>query len=107
MARYAKAAPFCRHLCQAGWAAVATKGDSYLPRFSEGSPPDGNKRATMAVRHAILVIAYCLLKCKENYFEVGLDYFDKKNAHALRRSLVRRLERLGNRVILEPAVQGA
>jgi CRISPR/Cas system endoribonuclease Cas6 (RAMP superfamily) len=53
----------------------------------------------------VLVIAYCLLKRKEQYVELGADYFDKKNPDALRRSLVRRLERLGNKVILEPAVQ--
>jgi len=96
-----------RRLCQAGWA-VSTKRDSYLSAlFRRLAARRGNKRATMAVGHAILVFAYCLLKRKENYFELGLDYFDKKNADALRRSLVRRLERLGNRVILEPAVQGA
>jgi transposase len=94
-----------RHLCQAGWA-VSTKRDSYLSAlFRRLAARRGNKRATMAVGHAILVIAYCLLKRKEQYVELGADYFDKKNPDALRRSLIRRLERLGNRVILEPAVQ--
>jgi transposase len=96
-----------RHLCQAGWA-VSTKRDSYLSAlFRRLAARRGNKRATMAVGHAILVIAYCLLKRKENYSELGADYFDRKNADTLKRSLVRRLERLGNKVILEPAVQVA
>jgi hypothetical protein len=47
------------------------------------------------------------LKRKEQYVELGFDYFDKKNPDTLRRSLVRRLERLGNKVILEPAVHVA
>lgn len=95
-----------RHLCQAGWA--VSKRDSYLSAlFRRLAARRGNKRATMAMGHAILVIAYCLLKRKEQYVELGADYFDKKNPDALRRSLVRRLERLGNKVILEPAVQVA
>jgi transposase len=40
----------------------------------------------MAVGHAILVIAFHLLKRKENYRELGANYFDQKNADSLRRS---------------------
>ena len=96
-----------RHLCQAGWA-VSTKRDSYLSAlFRRLAARRGNKRATMAVGHAILVIAYHLLKRKEKYVELGLNYFDEKNADALKRSLVRRLERLGHSVALAPVAQPA
>ena len=96
-----------RHLCQAAWA-VSTKRDSYLSAlFRRLAARRGNKRAIMAVGHAILLIAYCLLKRKQPYVELGPDYFDKRNPDALKRSLVRRLERLGNKVILEPSVQFA
>lgn len=94
-----------RHLCQAGWA-VSTKRDSYLSAlFRRLAARRGNKRAIMGVGHAILVIAYCLLKRKENYRELGVDYFDKKQGGTLKRSLVRRLERLGHQVILQPPAQ--
>jgi transposase len=94
-----------RHLCQAGWA-VSTKRDSYLSAlFRRLAARRGNKRAIMGVGHAILVIAYCLLKRKENYRELGVDYFDKKQGDTLKRSLVRRLERLGHQVILQPLAQ--
>jgi transposase len=96
-----------RHLCQAGWA-VSTKRDSYLSSlFRRLSARRGNKRATMAVGHAILVIAFHLLQRKENYVELGVHYFDQKNADALRRSLVKRLERLGHTVTLGPLPQPA
>ncbi len=96
-----------RHLCQAGWA-VSTKRDSYLSAlFRRLAARRGNKRATMAVGHAILVIAYHLLKRKEKYIELGVNYFDEKNADALKRSLVRRLERLGQSVTLTPVAQPA
>lgn len=96
-----------RHLCQAGWA-VSTKRDSYLSAlFRRLAARRGTKRATMAVGHAILVIAYHLLKRKEKYIELGVNYFDEKNADALKRSLVRRLERLGQSVTLTPVAQPA
>lgn len=96
-----------RHLCQAGWA-VSTKRDSYLSAlFRRLAARRGNKRATMAVGHAILVIAYHLLKRKEKYVELGVNYFDEKNADSLKRSLVRRLERLGHSVTLAAIAQPA
>jgi hypothetical protein len=52
-------------------------------------------------------MAYHILKRKQNYQELGADYFDRLNADAIRRSLVRRLERLGHRVTLEPILQSA
>jgi len=96
-----------RHLCQAGWA-VSTKRDSYLSAlFRRLAARRGNKRATMAVGHAILVIAFHLLRRKENYVELGANYFDRKNADSLQRSLVKRLERLGHVVTLSPIAQPA
>src|SRR6266851_2983630 len=62
----------------------------------------GAKRAVMAVAHALLVIAFHMLKRKENYRELGADHFDRIDVSRVRRSLVRRLERLGHRVTLEP-----
>jgi transposase len=96
-----------RHLCQAAWA-VSTKRDSYLSAlFRRLAARRGNKRATMAVGHAILVIAYHLLKRQENYRDLGPNYFDQKNPESLRRSLVKRLERIGYAVSLTPVAEAA
>jgi hypothetical protein len=78
----------------------------FRPVPQTGCPPR-KQEATMAVGHAILVIAYHLLKRKEKYIELGVNYFDQKNAEALKRSLVRRLERLGHSVTLTPVAQPA
>jgi transposase len=92
-----------RHLCQAGWA-VSTKKNSYLSAlFRRIARHRGTKRATMAVGHAILVIAFHLLKRKATYVDLGPDYFDRRNADAVRRSLVKRLQNLGHSVTLAPA----
>jgi transposase len=96
-----------RHLCQAAWA-VSTKRDSYLSAlFRRLAARRGNKRASMAVGHAILVIAYYLLKRQENYRDLGPNYFDQKNPESLRRSLVKRLERIGYTVSLTPVAEAA
>jgi transposase len=91
-----------RCLPNAAWP-VSTKKSSYLSAlFRRIAARRGNKRAILAVAHAMLVIAYYLLKRKEEYEELGVNYFDQLNAEGLRRSLVRRLERLGHQVILHP-----
>ena len=64
-------------------------------------------QARMAVAHALLEIAYHMLKRKEDYRELGADHFDRIDANRTRRSLVRRLERLGHKVTLEPLAQTA
>jgi hypothetical protein len=62
----------------------------------------GATRAVMAVAHTLLEIAYHMLKRKEDYRELGADHFDRIDVNRIRRSLVRRLERLGHKVTLEP-----
>lgn len=51
----------------------------------------GAERAIMAVAHALLVIAYHILKRKENYRELGANHFDRIKESRVSRSLVRRL----------------
>jgi hypothetical protein len=87
---------------------MSTKKDNYLAAFYRRvAARRGSKRAIIAVAHQLLVIPYYLLKRKEEYRELGANHFDNINADRVRRSLVRRLERLGHVVTLQPAVQPA
>lgn len=96
-----------RCLCQVG-TVVSHMRDNYLSaQYRRLAARRGGKRAVLAVAHTVLVMAYYILKRKESYEELGADYFDRLNADAIRRSLVRRLERLGHRVTLEPVLQPA
>jgi transposase len=96
-----------RCLWQAAWA-VSTQKNNYLAAFCRRvAARRGSKRAVIAVAHALLVIAYYLLKRKEQYRELGAHHFDNLNADRVRHSLVKRLERLGHVVTLQPAVQPA
>ncbi len=94
-----------RCLSQGAWA-ISTKKNNYLSAlYRRVAARRGAKRAIMAVAHALIVIAYHLLRRKEIYRDLGPDHFDRINADGLRRSLVRRLERLGHKVTLQPMLQ--
>jgi len=96
-----------RCLCQAAWA-VSTKKNNYLSAlYRRLAARRGNKRATIAVAHNLLVIAYYILRDGTCYQDLGADYFDRLNPEGLRRRLTKRLEGLGFKVTLEPLPQVA
>jgi transposase len=96
-----------RCLSQAAWAISMMKNNYLSALYRRIAARRGAKRAVMAVAHALLVIAYHMLKRKEDYRELGADHFDRIDVNRIRRSLVRRLERLGHKVTLEPLAQTA
>ena len=48
------------------------------------------------------MIAYHLITRERTYNDLGADYFNERERHAVERRLVRRLEALGNKVTVEP-----
>jgi hypothetical protein len=67
----------------------------------------GKKKATVAVAHTILVIAYYILRRQTTYEDLGSRYFDERDRKAVEHRLVHRLEGLGYKVILEPVTPAA
>jgi len=90
-------------LSQAAWAASHSKNSYLAAQFRRLAPRRGKKRAVIAVGHSILVIVYHLLQEGGSYRDLGPDYFDRLAPQRLTRYLVRRLEKLGHRVVLEDA----
>lgn len=86
-------------LVEAAWAATRTKG-TYLAALYRRLSRKGNKRALLAVAHAILVAAYEMLKTGQPYREPGQDYFDRLRPKQSVKILVQRLNRLGYKVEL-------
>jgi len=83
--------------------AAARKRDSYLSaQFRRLAARRGPKKAIVALAHSLLVIAYHVLKRRVNFMDLGPTYFDERNRMSVQRQLVRRLERLGYKVALEP-----
>ncbi|GGJ05146.1 IS110 family transposase [Alicyclobacillus cellulosilyticus] len=93
-----------RALVEAAQAAGRTR-DTYLSaQFKRLAHRRGSKRAAVAVGHTILIIAYHLLKRQTTYQELGPLYFEEKQRETAVRNSVKRLERLGYQVILEPRI---
>jgi transposase len=92
-----------RSLCQAAWA-VTRKKDCYLSaQFKRLAARRGVKRAVMAVAHTMLVIGYHMLKTRQGYHDLGGDYLERINKNQLQRYYVKRLQRLGLVVTVQPA----
>lgn len=91
-----------RVLVQAAHAAAKTKNTYLAAQYHRLAARRGAKRAALAVAHTILVIIYHLLQDQESYQELGGNYFDERDQQAVQKRLVRRLERLGYQVELQP-----
>jgi transposase len=92
-------------LTEAALAATRTK-DTYLgAQYRRLRPRRGHRRALGAVRHSILTAAWHMLSTGELYRDPGADYFERRQSPERRvKVLVAKLEGLGQRVTLEPAV---
>jgi transposase len=91
-------------LVEAAKAASRSKGTYLAAQYARLKGRRGHKRATIAVAHSILVIAYYVLERETPYSDLGADYFaDRQSSQAYKNRLVRQLERLGHKVTLEPA----
>jgi transposase len=94
-------------LIQSAWAASQTKQTYLAAQYRRLVRRKGRKRALVAVGHSILVIAYHMMKRRADYEELGGDYFDRQHTEHLQRRLIRRLERLGLKVVVEPLAEAA
>jgi transposase len=83
--------------------------NTYLSaQFRRLAARKGKKRALVAVGHTILVIVFHMLKNHQPYRDLGADYFDRRNGEQIKRSLIRRLERLGLQVtVQDPTIEPA
>ena len=94
-------------LVQAAWAAGRSKKSYFSAQYRGIARRRGKKRALVAVGHSLLVVYYHLLTTGECYRDLGPDFFDRRHSEQLTRYLVKRLERLGNKVTIEPSQEAA
>jgi transposase len=85
-------------LVTAAHAAAKTKNTYLAAQYHRLAGRRGKKRAIMAVAHSILVIAYHLIVRKEEYKELGGNYFDQRKPEATADRLMTRLRKLGYEV---------
>lgn len=92
-----------RVLNQAAQAATHTKDCVLAAQYHRLAGRRGKKRAIVAVAHSILIIAYHLIRDHQPYQEKGADYYEKRKPQARLNYYKKGIERLGYRVIVEPA----
>lgn len=98
-----KGNPHARQLLiQAAHAAAHSKNTYLAAQYRRIAARRGPKRAAVAVGHSILVIVYHLLRDRGTYQDLGGNYFDEHDRQMVQKHLVRRLERLGYQVDLQP-----
>jgi len=94
-------------LTQSAWAASHTKNTYLAAQFHRLAARRGKKRALVATGHTLLVIVYHVIKHGMVYQELGGDYLERLNPQRMTRYHVKRLERLGHKVTLEPQPDAA
>ena len=89
-------------LVEAATSASRAKGTYLKDKFFRLKARRGYKRAALAIAHKILVAAYHMLSTGAPYQDLGEAYLDRIGRQHVTVNLVRRLERLGYHVHLEP-----
>jgi transposase len=89
-------------LVQAAWAASRAKGTYLQAPYRHLARRRGRRRALVAVAHTLLLVIYHLLRDGTTYRELGPEHLDRQGPERLTQRLVKRLERLGHKVTLEP-----
>jgi transposase len=92
-----------RALQEAALSAAKSKRTYFHAQFRRIAARRGRDRALVAVAHSLIVVTYHVLTHREPYRELGVQHFDHRDAAHVQRQLVRRLERLGYAVTLQPA----
>lgn len=106
--RTRKGSPWLRKLLvEAAHAAAHTKNTYLSAQYHREASRRGKKKAMVALGHTILVIIYQVLHQQRPYDELGGNYFDERERQATEKRLVRRLEKLGYQVALQPVAQVA
>jgi transposase len=91
-----------RLLIQSAHAAAHSKNTYLAAQYHRIASRRGPKRAALAVAHSILVIIYHVLRDRVPYRDLGSTFFDERDRQHVEQRLVRRLERLGYQVELQP-----
>lgn len=96
-----------RLLVQAAHAAAHSKHTYLAAQYQRIASRRGAKKAALAVAHSILVIIYHILRDQSRYQDLGGNYFDERDRQAVQKRLVKRLERMGYQVELQPRDQAS
>lgn len=92
-------------MIQAAHAAVRVKSSYLSDQYHRITAQRGSKRATVAVGHSILVMAYHILTRREPYKELGHDYHQLRRKNVKIKHYLKELQKLGIVVDFEAKTQ--
>jgi transposase len=87
-------------LVRAARGAIRTKGSYFGALYRRVCARRGDKRATVAVAHALLAVIYHVLLWQQPYQELGAGYYDERDRERNAQRLVQRLSRMGYEVTI-------
>ncbi|HEX8760295.1 MAG TPA: IS110 family transposase [Pseudonocardiaceae bacterium] len=97
----------CAVLAECAWSAgrTSTYVGAQFRRFHRRFGKKGGKKAAIATAHTLIVIIWHVLAENTAYRDLGSDYFTRRidDPDTRKRQLIRELEALGHKVIIEPA----
>lgn len=88
-------------MIEIAWAATRTKNTYSQTQYRKLAGHRGKKRALVAVANSLLQAAWYMLSHRQPYKDLGAEYLQRLNQKQLEQSLIRRLEQLGHKVILQ------
>lgn len=83
-------------------AAIRNKDSYFYAKYSKIASRRGGNRALIAVAHSMLLAIYHILKDKQQFKDLGSNYFTTINAEKIKNRNIRSLESLGFEVNLIP-----
>lgn len=81
---------------------IRCKNTFFYARYHKLAPRRGNKKAVIAVAHSMLIAIYHMLKYKQPFQDLGVDYYLLLNADKIKTRNVNNLQKLGYEVSLSP-----
>jgi transposase len=103
-----KGSRWLRHaLIEAAHSAARTRNKYLKTQYHRVAARRGKKKAMVAVGHSILIISYHLLTRRQEYNDLGANYFDERDRNSVQRRCVKRLQKLGFKVELQPTTIAA
>ena len=91
------------YLHDAAMSAVRTKNSYLSAQYARLRPRLGHNKALVAVEHSILVSIFYMLQRDQPYYELGADYFIRREDPDRRaRKLIRQLQAIGYTVHAQP-----
>jgi len=91
-----------RHaLVEAARSAARTKNTFLSAQYHRIAARRGANRAAVAVGHTILTIIYYLLVRKQDYIELGAEFYDQRRKDIIIKQSIKRLESLGVKVSIQ------